>query len=249
MIIGMKSLDESKNIDLIIGDFHDEDWVDRIIVIDGGSSDDTVEKLRKWKKCEIYIHPWLDEYHDQEIMQSNILMSYVPYDQIYCVVDFDEQLSPEVKVILSEISKQGMPSNENNVQLDTLHLSRKSFELMRYENSPYAIKGKDGWWLKSHMIGQYPDFQLRIIKRKLGMHWINSPHHILYGLGNLYSTGYVKCDIIHYHGKEDSRQREFIEKKWANNQIQRKKLGLVADVFEAKLSPSVFEYIRKREQE
>lgn len=248
MIIGMKCTNEIKNIDLIIGDFHDEDWVEQIIVIDGGSNDGSIEAFKKYNKCRVHIHPWISEYHDQEIMQSNILMSYIPYDKVYFILDFDEKMSQELKDLLRQITEQGMPVNENNQSVDTMQVSRQSFELMRYENSPYAIKGEDGWWIKSHMIGQYPDFQLRIIKRKVGMHWVNSPHHILFGLGTLYSTAFVKTDIIHYHGKEDCRQREHIEKQWASNQLQRKKLGLVADLFDTRLSPEMFEYIREKEK-
>jgi hypothetical protein len=210
-------------------------------VIDGGSNDWTIETLREYPKCEVYIHPWLDEYHDQEVMQSNILMSYVPYGEIYCILDFDEKFSPELKQCLAHI-------DQNGAEFDTAHLSRKSFELMRYEESPYAMKNVDGWWTISHMIGQYPDYQLRLIKRIFGMHWIYSPHHILYGLGSLYTTAHINVDIIHYHGKEDLRQRERIEIKWANNQLQRKKLGLTCDIFEAKLSPKIYEYLRKMEE-
>jgi glycosyltransferase involved in cell wall biosynthesis len=249
MIIGCKTLNERNNVDLIIGDIHDQPWVDRIIVIDGGSTDGTVQKLREWKKVEVYVHPWIDTYHDQETAQSNILMSYVPYGEIYCILDFDERFSPELKQFLNQVDQVGMPTDENKNELDTIHFSRKSFELLRYEDSPYAIKGEDGWWLTSHMIGGYPDYQLRLIKRKVGMHWINSPHHILYGLGHLYSTGQVKLDILHFHGKEDARQRDHIEQKWAMNQIQRKKLGLIADIFEARLEPHLYEYLRKKEQE
>jgi hypothetical protein len=96
--------------------------------------------------------------------------------------------------------------------------------------------------------GAETTYQLRLIKRKLGMHWINSPHHLLYGLGSLHTTANIKADIIHYHGKEDKRQRDRIEIKWANNQLQRKKLGLTCDLFEARLSPQIYEYLRKKEE-
>ena len=43
MWIGMKSLNEEKMVERVIGDIHDEEWVTQIIVIDGWSTDYTVQ--------------------------------------------------------------------------------------------------------------------------------------------------------------------------------------------------------------
>lgn len=239
MIVLMKGLNEFDYVDKIIGDIHDEDWVSRIIVIDGDSTDGTINELKRFKKCEIYIHKWEDWYHDQEIIQSNIALSYVPHGDICFILDFDEKCSPELKNFLAEVDKKGMPGNT-----DTLHVSRKSYELMREDDSTIAIESGDGWWIKSRQIGQYPDYQLRIIRRKLGMHWINSPHHMLFGLREgLWTTSNIDSDLIHYHGKIDSRDRDKIEINWLKMQARRRFLGLTADVFESKVPPEMAKYL------
>jgi hypothetical protein len=61
-------------------------------------------------------------------------MSYIPYGQIYFILDFDEKMSDELKTLLKQLHEHGMPVNEKNIPVDTIQVSRKSFELMRYEN-------------------------------------------------------------------------------------------------------------------
>lgn len=239
MIIGMKCLNEQRSVKPVIGDIHDEPWVDRIIVIDGWSSDDTVHELKQFPKVEIYLHKWEKWFHAQETTQSNILLQYIPLGEIFFILDFDERCSPELKALLSDINQNGMPDD-----VDCVHVSRKSFELMRFDDSPFAMPDPEtGFWLTFHQIGQYPDFQLRIIRRKLGMHWVNSPHHIMWGFEKgLWTNKNVQADLIHYHGKEDARDRDNIERQWLRNQAQRKKLGLEADVFECGVKPEIAEY-------
>ena len=236
MIIGLKSLNEQNMVERVIGDFHDLSWVDRVIVVDGCSSDDTVYELEQFSKVEVYRHKWRKEYHDQEVIQSNILMSYVPMGEIYFILDFDERMSSELKQFLEMVNEKGMNT-------DTISVSRMSYEMLRHRNSTFAITDRDGWPTLGGRIGQYPDYQLRLIKRKLGMHWVNSPHHVLFGIDQgLFTNAPVKADVIHYHGKEDSRERFRIERQWARCQATRKKLGLVADVFECDLSPEMSKY-------
>ena len=238
MIIEMKCLQEAKSVDTIIGDIHDEPWVDRIVVIDGGSTDLTVHKLKQFSKVEVYQHKWEHGFHDNEIFQSNIAMSYIPMGEIFFILDFDEQCTPELKDLLADIDKNGMPED-----VDLVSVSRRSYELMRYEDSPFAMVGEGGFWIVSHEIGQYPDFQVRIIRRKLGMHWVNSPHHVMFGIHEgLFALKNVKADLIHYHGKEDARDREAIEIQWARCQARRKELGLPADVFETEIKPELNKY-------
>lgn len=239
MIIGCKSLNEQRYVKPVIGDIHNEPWVDRIIVIDGWSSDDTVHELKQFPKVEVYSHKWEKWFHAQETTQSNILLQYIPIGEIFFILDFDERCSTELKALLADINQNGMPDD-----VDCVHVSRMSFELMRFDDSPFAMPDpKTGFWLTSHQIGQYPDFQLRIIRRKLGMHWVNSPHHIMWGFQEgLWTNKNIHADLIHYHGKEDARDRENIERQWLRNQARRIRLGLQADVFECDARPEIAHY-------
>ena len=233
MIVGLKSLNEEQMVDRVISDIHEEEWVERIIVIDGWSSDYTVQELNKYAKCEVYLHKWENWYHNQETIQSDILMSYIPHGALYFILDFDERCSQRLKDILAQIDTNGIPESA-----DVANVSRKTIDVLRYENSPHAILGDDGWAIESHQIGQYPDWQCRIIKRKPEMHWINSPHHHLIGWEKQVN---INADIIHYE-KDDLRDRKRIEKQWARNQARRKELGLVADSFEGRVDPDIHKF-------
>ena len=106
MLIGMKGLNEQNYVNPVIGDIHDEPWVDRIIVIDGDSSDDTVHELRQFDKVEVYSHKWEKWFHAQETTQSNILLQYIPIGSIFFILDFDEKCSDELKELLAWIDEE-----------------------------------------------------------------------------------------------------------------------------------------------
>jgi hypothetical protein len=242
MIVIMKCLNEERSAKRVVEDFHDEDFVDRIIVIDGGSTDYTAYELKPFKKVEIYLHPWLDWYHDMEISQSNIALSYVPHGQIAFILDFDERITDPLRSRLTIINKDGMPGGH-----EVIKVPRQTFELVRYDDpepSPHAVIGEDGWPVVSHQIGQYPDHQIRIIKRNPTMHWVNSPHHTLVGQFQMFSLPDGE-DIVHYE-KDDFRDRDRIEKKWLRAQARRKELGLTADVYETKVRPEWAEFANPR---
>lgn len=236
MIIGMKAVNEEKYVDRCISDFHDEPFCDRIIVIDGWSNDHTVQRLRQFSKVNVYSHYWDNNYHHMEVIQSNILLSYIPNGELMMIMDFDEKMSPELKDHLNHIQK----SQDIIPIKGIVHFSRKTYEVLRYENSPHAVIGKDGWPMISHQIGQYPDYQCRLIRKDPLMHWINSPHHQLAGYeNNIFAD--VGIDILHFE-KDDYRDRISIEKKWAREQARRVELGLTPDVFESTIKPDIAEY-------
>lgn len=234
MLVLMKGLNEERLVNRCISDFHDEEWVERIIVIDGCSTDYTVQELRQFSKVEVYQHCWIDSFHDMEVTQSNICLSYIPHKQIAMILDFDERMSPELKQVLSDIDK-GLYS----FTTDTIHFSRRTIEPLRYENTPFAMIGEDGWPIESHQIGQYPDFQCRLIRKNFELRWVNSPHHIMIGAK---SNENIEADIIHYE-KDDYRDRERIEKKWLRSQARRKELGLPFDIFETSIKPELHKYL------
>jgi hypothetical protein len=231
----MKALNEERVVKRVLCDFHAETWVEKIIVIDGGSTDYTIQEIKQFDKALVYVHPWLDWYHDAEICQSNIALSYIAHGTMCFILDFDERMSNDLKLLLEEIDEKGIPGGA-----DIGNVPRKTFDVYRYEDpevSPHAIIWEDGWPEVSHEIGQYPDYQTRLIKRNPTLHWVNSPHHSL--LGEYQSVNLpLGCDILHYE-KDDFRDRERIEKKWLRAQARRKELGLVADVFETKVKPEL----------
>jgi glycosyltransferase involved in cell wall biosynthesis len=230
MIIGMKCQNEQYTVDRCISDFHDEPFVDKIVVVDGGSTDYTVQELKKYNKVQVFVHPWLDWYHNAEVCQSNIVLSYIPNGALMFILDFDERISDELKQALSKI--KDLPDGH------VRSFSRKTVDVFRHDDSPHAIIGEDGWPVISNQIGQYPDFQCRLLKKDFKMHWVNSPHHVL--MGYICNENIV-ADIIHYE-KDDFRKRQDIERKWLRAQARRKELGLTADIFECDPKKELIKY-------
>jgi len=229
----MKGLNEEKSVKRCLSDFHDLPWVDEIIVIDGGSTDYTVQELLQFSKVKVYVHPWLDWFHNMEVTQSNICMSYIDEGDTFFILDFDERMSVDLKRFFETF-------NPDVNSCDLLCVARRTYEAIRHENSPFAVLGDDGWPIVSHQIGQFPDYQPRLIKKSYLHHWVNSPHHQLAGVKK---EGYLLTQLfIEHFEKDDYRDRIRIEKKWLRNKLRRQELGLQADVFECGTKPEVQEF-------
>ena len=157
----------------------------------------------------------------------------IPNGEIFFILDFDERMSDELKETLSKIDKGEIYIPD----MTAVHFPRRTFDVLRHEDSPYAIIGEDGWPLVSNQIGQYPDMQCRLMRKFAEFHWINGPHHVPYG-----HTSEITLlgDILHFE-RNNLHERYYREKQWANNQVQRKKLGLSPDCFETRVNPNIAE--------
>jgi glycosyltransferase involved in cell wall biosynthesis len=233
----MKCLNEEYAVKRVISDFYHEKFCERVIVIDGGSTDYTREELAQFDKVEVFVHPWLDWYHDMEVVQSNIALSYVPNGSLAIIMDFDERMNQEMKDVLNEVDSVGRIPN-GALSGD---FARRTVEILRHEDSPFAILGDDGWPIESHQIGQWPDYQCRLIHKDPRLHWANSPHHVLMGSpGGPYQ--FPDTAFIHHFEKDDARDRFRIEKKWLRHVERRRELGLPSDVFETRTKKEVVQF-------
>ena len=235
MYIVMKALNEQHSVERCIGDFHDEPWVSGIRVVDCGSSDFTVQLLRQFPKVEIFRHEYIPNFHDAEITQANIMWSYVPNGEIGFSLDFDERCNAPLKEFLAQANE----TNELPEGADMVHVARRTIEVMRHEDSPFAILGEDGWGLESHVIGSFPDFQPRVLRKNYKMHWIQSPHRTLCGFTKNHNLN-TEC-FINHSAKDDIRDRDWIERRWLKPIASRKALGLPADLHEAQPKPEFAE--------
>ena len=235
MRVVMKCLNEQKSVKRCIGDFHDEPWVDDIIVIDCGSTDFTVQELKQFEKVRVFVHPYLDWYHDAEIMHANIMLSYIANGSIFFSLDFDEKCNQPLKDFLTKVNEdQELPGD-----VDMVHIPRRTVQVMRHLDSTFAILGADGWPIESHQIGQFPDYQPRLFRKSMQMHWVQSPHRTILGCNTNYQLNH-ECYIEHYE-KDDSRDRDWIEKRWLKPIAQRKALGLPCDINDCSPKPEYAE--------
>lgn len=239
MYVVLKCLNEQHSVKRCIGDFHNESWVEKIRVIDGGSSDYTVQELKQFSKVEVFIHPYLNWYHDAEISQANIMMSYVPHGSIFFSLDFDERMSPELKLFLEEVDK----TNKLPEGADLVHIPRRTTECFRHEGSPFAILDEKGWPLESHQIGQYPDYQPRLFRKSHKLHWVQSPHRVPMGYEKIYNVPPLQGIYIEHFAKDDSRDRDWTERRWLRPLATRKALGLPSDLYEFQIKAEYAEAV------
>jgi glycosyltransferase involved in cell wall biosynthesis len=238
MHIAMKCLNEQHSVKRCIKDFHDCSWVTDIVVIDGGSSDYTVQELKQFSKVKVFVHPYLDWYHDQEIMQANIMMSYVPNGSIFFSLDFDERCTSNLKSFLEAVDRSNTLPNG----ADLVHIPRLTLEVFRHKDSPFAILGEDGWPIEKNQTGQYPDYQPRLFRKSHKLHWCQSPHRVPLGYEKIHNVEDIGVYIEHF-AKDDSRDRDWIEKRWLRPLATRKALGLPSDLYDFQIKSDYAEAV------
>jgi len=123
------------------------------------------------------------------------------------------------------VNKNGSLSNG----ADLVHIARRTVEVIRYVGSPFAVIGDNGWPIESHEIGQFPDYQPRLLRRSVEIHWVQSPHRCAMGCKQTYNLD-PTCYIEHYE-KDDFRDRDWIEKRWLRPVATRMALGLTCDLY------------------
>lgn len=181
-------LDEEKNLPRFIELVMKHPAIGRVIAIDGGSNDKTVELL-KMAGAMVYIHHYDRNYHDMQAMQRNYSCSFVKDGEKIIIMDIDECYSKELSDYLYELA-------ESNIVYG--RISRRTFKMYADIND------------KTKQIKDYPDYQPRFYTWDRKFKWVGSPHHNIYNVPNPVK---INKDIIHFEA--EGKNREALEAEWS----------------------------------
>jgi len=135
-------------------------YVDRMVVVDGGSTDDTILTLRNWDGVELYLHPWQDNFSGQRNNYLRAAELNGGTDWIL-VSDPDELFSEETcKNFRSEIERL----EKDNLRYNMIAFESNSVTL---KGEKIAHKREDKYW------------KPLLFKWNPGIHYIGNPHETL----------------------------------------------------------------------
>lgn len=204
--LAMIVLNEGKYLPRLMDNLFAHPSIKRIVAIDGGSEDNTVEILKK-AGAEVFVHPWNFNYHDQVALQRNIMASYIPEEERFFYMDADEICSKDLLARLNEIL--GMPNRY-------ICLSRRTFKNYNGAVKYFNILDRT----KQHL--NYPDYQPRIYTNDRYLKFFRSPHHLTLNIGDPLN---VDADILHYE-RDEQEKNKARDKQWNNFMDMGRKLGL-----------------------
>ncbi|MBI3901580.1 MAG: glycosyltransferase family 2 protein [Nitrosomonadales bacterium] len=139
-------------------------WADEIIVVDSGSTDDTVAIAREFTQ-HVYIHDW-----PGFGAQKNRALDYATKDWVLSL-DADERVTPELRAQLIKAMEGA---------------SAEGFYLPRLSQFCGRFIRHSGW---------YPDYVLRLFKRKQGRFSDDLVHESVILQGR---TGKLSSPLLHY---------------------------------------------------
>ncbi len=132
-------------------------YVDRIVVVDGGSTDDTILTLRNYEGVELYIFPWEDNFSKQRTNYLKCAGEKNGGTDWILVSDPDELFSVEaLENMRKEIDGVG------------------PYNMLAFESNSVTMKGAE---IAHHSHDKY--WKPLLFKWNSGMHYTGNPHETL----------------------------------------------------------------------
>lgn len=172
--VTLATYNEEENIRMCLDSV--KDWADEIVIVDGTSSDRTVEIAKKEYGALVIIKPNQKNFHINK--QIGIDACKFPW---ILQLDADEVVSPSLKKEIIEIISQKLEARSQ--QLDGYWIPRKNWFLGRF-----LMKG-----------GQYPDYTLRLYRKGKGHLPQKDVHEQAVVEGEV---GYLDHALLHYPYKD-----------------------------------------------
>jgi glycosyltransferase involved in cell wall biosynthesis len=134
-------------------------FVDKVVIVDGGSVDDTIFYMRNWAakepKINFYLCPWKDQFSEQR----NNYLKYVPDNTWAIVSDPDEVFMPETLQSLTYLIQEAERTNKDMIGFQCRSVS--------YHGPDRTWESLDDYW-KRLLFKKYP-----------GTHYVGNPHESL----------------------------------------------------------------------
>ena len=158
-------------------------YVDRVVIVDGGSTDDTILTLRNYEGVELYLHPWQDNFSGQRTNYLKHAGEDNGGTDWVLVSDPDELFSVEaLENMRKEIANAG-PHN-----------------MLAFESNSVTMRGPK---IVNHRHDKY--WKPLLFKWNPGIHYVGNPHETLMidkgpRIKNLpYRYYHIKQDNITWH--------------------------------------------------
>lgn len=180
--------DEEHNLPRFVENVIKHPAIGRVIAIDGGSKDRTVDILKE-AGVFVYRHEYDLSFPDIQAMQRNYSLSFCRNGEKVLIMDPDECFSDDLSEWLPTFARSNIVYGE---------LSRRTFNFYAdIKNSAKQIKN-------------YPDWQPRLYTWDHRFKFVGSPHHRTL---NVPPVVRVQKDIIHF--EREGKDRDALEAKWA----------------------------------
>jgi len=159
-----------------------KDYVDKIVAVDGGSVDDSIEFLQNIEKCDIVRRTWDDKFDVQRNQYLNHVLEKYP-DHWVLVSDTDEWYCKEfmenLKYILLACEEEGY--NRLGIMC--------WFKMVAGEDSPKAFEKPPEFKSEEQGGIKKTFFKKLAFKAQDGMNYVKSPHEGLFGTWNILNLG------------------------------------------------------------
>ena len=160
-------------------------YVDKVIIVDGGSIDDTVFYFRNWSqqepKIEFYIHPWRDQFSEQR----NNYIRYVPDHTWALVADPDEWFEDRTLEKLKKLTELG---------------DQKGYTMFGFQCRSVTMKGPERAW--EHVDDYWKGL---FFKKFPSTKYVGNPHEtLLKPEQRPPNYAMVKTDLIYEHVKQEN---------------------------------------------
>lgn len=134
-------------------------YVDRVVIVDGGSNDDTILTLRNWKGVELYLHPWKDHFSNQ---RNNYLKHA------------GEDNGGTDWIIVSDPDELFLVDTCKNFRKLAEEYSKTRYNMLAFESHSVTLEGQK---IVSNNADKY--WKGLMFKYSMGMHYVGNPHETL----------------------------------------------------------------------